>query len=292
MSRVVLPAPRNPVRIVTGRPVAPGSRWAGRGVVAGLSAVVGVAVLLMEGGGGQGGASAPQSDAWDWCKARLGNLWRAGAELDPPETFTIPSSGVSHGTRSRNRLGRARRWGAPWRRLRCRRARRRCGRVFPVARCSDSPGRRTGACRFFPVSRSWSWSLLHRSSEPILVPSRLKAFRWLTTCCFRGRRGPAAVGAAVPTGTPTARERTGPRLERLDRMSSPALRLAADRRPGRPRGRRILPPRACAGVILRRDIPNAAEVRSHCAPVVSLASVRAAVRSSSSLPRSTAQPAR
>jgi len=66
-------------------------------------------------------------------------------------------SRFSHGTRNHSRRGRAHRWGAPWRRRRCRKARRRCGRVSPVAPCSCTQGRRTSELLVF--RGSWSWPL-------------------------------------------------------------------------------------------------------------------------------------
>ena len=65
-------------------------------------------------------------------------------------------SRFSHGTRNHSRRGRAHRWGAPWRRRRCRTARRLCGRASPVAPCSCTQGRRTAAWRVSPGSRSWA----------------------------------------------------------------------------------------------------------------------------------------
>ena len=67
-------------------------------------------------------------------------------------------SRFSHGIHSHSRRGRAHRWGALWRRPRCRTAGRPCGTGCPPAPCSGSPGRRIAAWRVLPGS--WSWPLL------------------------------------------------------------------------------------------------------------------------------------
>ncbi len=67
-------------------------------------------------------------------------------------------SRFSHGTHSHSRRGRAHRWGALWRRPRCRTAGRRCGTGCPPAPCSGSLGRHTAAWLVSPGS--WSWPLL------------------------------------------------------------------------------------------------------------------------------------
>jgi hypothetical protein len=74
-------------------------------------------------------------------------------------------SRFSHGIHSHSRRGRAHRWGALWRRPRCRTAGRHCGTGCPLAPCSDSPGRRTAAWRVSPGSRSWPLLALCRWAQ-------------------------------------------------------------------------------------------------------------------------------
>jgi hypothetical protein len=64
-------------------------------------------------------------------------------------------SRFSHGIHSHSRHGRAHRWGAHWRRRRCRTAGRPYGTGCPPEPCSGSPGRRIAAWWVSPGSSSW-----------------------------------------------------------------------------------------------------------------------------------------